>query len=191
MNERQEVFLMAGHGFIHDKLEIKFLILYIVSRLIEPVPFEIVLDLTMCDDGIDYFDFSECLRDLVKTGQLTLSSKGLYAITEQGARNGAICESSLPYSVRLLCDKNLDIQNRKLRRKSQVRASYEKRPNGTYSVRLALDDDMGSVLDMTVMALREDMAAALAERFRKAPEHIYGQIMGVLLDDGQDGRSRK
>ena len=150
---------MAGHGFIHDKLEIKFLILYIVSRLIEPVPFEIVLDLTMCDDGIDYFDFSECLRDLVKTGQLTLSSEGLYAITEQGARNGAICESSLPYSVRLLCDKNLDIQNRKLRRKSQVRASYEKRPNGTYSVRLALDDDMGSVLDMTVMALREDVDA--------------------------------
>ena len=38
--------LMAGHGFIHDKLEIKFLILYITARVIEPIPFDTVLDLT-------------------------------------------------------------------------------------------------------------------------------------------------
>ena len=31
---------MARMGFIQDKLEIKFLLLYIASRLIEPVPFE-------------------------------------------------------------------------------------------------------------------------------------------------------
>lgn len=55
---------MAGPGFIRDKLEIKFLILYITARVIEPIPFDTVLDLTMCDDGIDYFDFSECLRHL-------------------------------------------------------------------------------------------------------------------------------
>ncbi|EJW93152.1 hypothetical protein EVA_18741, partial [gut metagenome] len=58
---------MSSLGFIHDKLEIKFLILYIAARVIEPVPFDTVLDLTMCDDGVDYFDFSECLTDLVKT----------------------------------------------------------------------------------------------------------------------------
>ena len=64
---------MAGRGFIHDKLEIKFLILYITARAIEPIPFDTVLDLTMCDDGVDYFDFSECLNDLVKVEHLTLS----------------------------------------------------------------------------------------------------------------------
>mgnify|MGYP006869160320 CR=1 FL=1 len=31
---------MGRVGFIQDKLEIKFLILYVASRLIEPVPFE-------------------------------------------------------------------------------------------------------------------------------------------------------
>ena len=33
---------MAGYGFIHDKLEIKFLILYIAARVIEPIPFDTV-----------------------------------------------------------------------------------------------------------------------------------------------------
>lgn len=172
-------------GFIHDKLEIKFLILYITARIIEPIPFDMVLDLAMCDEGVDYFDFSECLRDLVKTEHLTVSESGLYSITEKGMRNSHICESSLPYSVRLRCDKNISECNRKLRRKSQVRASYEKRPNGTYTVRLSLDDDMGSLMDLKLMIVREDMANILAERFRQAPEQTYGEIISVLLAEGQ------
>ena len=31
---------MPSFGFISDKLEIKFLILYIMARVVEPVPFE-------------------------------------------------------------------------------------------------------------------------------------------------------
>ena len=98
---------MTARGFIQDKLEIKFLILYLAARVIEPVPFDTLLDLTLCDDAVDYFDFSECLADLVKTEHLTLDEEsGLYAITEKGRRNSEICETSLPYSVRLRCDKN-------------------------------------------------------------------------------------
>ena len=37
-------------GFIHDKLEIKFLILYIAARVSEPLPPEGMQELTMCDD---------------------------------------------------------------------------------------------------------------------------------------------
>ena len=175
---------MAGRGFIHDKLEIKFLILYIAARVIEPIPFDTVLDLTMCDDAIDYFDFSECLTDLVKTEHLTLSPEGLYAITDKGLRNSQICESSLPYSVRLRCDKNIAVWNRKLRRKSQVRATTERRENGTYTVRLSLDDDVGSVMDLKLMVVREDMAKVLSERFRKAPEKLYSKIMDLLREGG-------
>ena len=77
---------MARMGFIQDKLEIKFLLLYIASRLIEPVPFEAMQELAMIDDGVDFFDFSECMNDLVTSGHLTLSEDGLYAITEKGLR---------------------------------------------------------------------------------------------------------
>ena len=111
---------MGRVGFIQDKLEIKFLILYVAARLIEPVPFEAMQELTMCDDGIDFFDFSECLSNLVESQHLTLSDDGLYAITEKGLHNGAICESSLPYSVRLRADKNITIYNQKLKRRAQI-----------------------------------------------------------------------
>ena len=174
---------MAEPGFIQDKLEIKFLILYILARVIEPVPFDTVLDLTMCDDGVQYFDFSECLQYLVKTEHLTVSPDGLYALTEKGQRNSKICESSLPYSVRLRCDRNVEECNRRLRRKRQVRATCEKRPNGTYTVRLALDDDMGNLMDLKLMAVQKDMGDLITERFRRSPERLYNEIMNLLLSE--------
>lgn len=168
-------------GFIHDKLEIKFLILYIAARVEEPVPFDTILDLTLCDDAIDYFDFSDCLADLVRTEHLTLDASGLYALTDKGRRNGAACESSLPYSVRRRCDKNLEEWNRKLRRQRQVKASVEQRPNGTYTVRLQLSDDKGSVMDLKLMTVDQAQAKAAAKRFKEAPEKLYGQIIQLLL----------
>ena len=97
---------MNGFGFISDKLEIKFLILYIAARVVGPVPFEVLQDLSMCDGGVDYFRFSECLADLVRTEHLTLDAAGLYAITEKGRQNSAACESSLPYTVRMQVERN-------------------------------------------------------------------------------------
>ena len=90
---------MAKAGFIHDKLDIKFLVLYLMARVASPVDFSTLADLTFCDDGVEYFDFAAALAELVDTGHLELKDDK-YSITEKGRRNGKICESSLAYSVR-------------------------------------------------------------------------------------------
>jgi len=172
-------------GFIQDNLDLKFLILYIAARVEEPVPFDTILDLTMCDDAIDYFDFSECLADLVRTEHMTLDQKGLYALTEKGRRNSAICESSLPLSVRRRCDRNLEEWNRKLRRQRQVKAATERRPNGTYTVRLTLNDDKGGVMDLRLMVVDQAQAKAVEKRFQESPEMLYSQIIQLLLPNDQ------
>ena len=62
-----------------------------------------------------------------------------------------------------------------------MRASTEKRDNGTYTVNLALDDDMGNVMELKLAIPREDMAKMLTERFQKSPERLYSEIMRVLM----------
>jgi hypothetical protein len=124
----------------------------------------------------------------VKTEHLTLSDEGLYTITEKGLKNSQICETSLPYSVRLRCDKNLAACNRKLRRKNQVRATSVRREYGTFTVNLSLDDDMGSILDLNLMVPHGGMAKEITERFRKAPEQMYNQLMELLLADEQGSK---
>ena len=169
-------------SFIHDKLEIKFLILYIAARVSEPIPIEGMQELTLCDSGIDYFPFSECLSDLVHTEHLTLSDGGLYAITPKGLRNSEICESSLPLSVRLLTDRNVAAYNQMLLRKAQVRSRIVPRENGTYTVELRFSDDVDQLMHLELMAATEDMAKDLADRFQQNPEQVYTKLMGALFD---------
>ena len=168
-------------GFIHNKLDIKLLVLYLVSRLAGPVDFPTLTDLALCDDGVDYFQYAEAVSELIGSGHLAREGDS-YVITDKGRRNSEICETSLPYSVRLRCDKNLNACNRALRRKNQVKSSTEPRPNGTFTVSLSLDDDMGSVMDLKLMVPREDMGKILAARFRQAPEKLYSEIIDLLLN---------
>lgn len=177
---------MGEFGFINDNLEIKFLILYIAARIVEPVPFAALQDLSMCDGGVDYFGFSECLADLVRTEHLTLNEQGLYAITEKGRRNSAICESSLPYSVRIQVDRNLVGYNEQLRRRALVGARIDERENGGYAVTLTLSDELDELMNLRLLVTREDMAKELEKRFQANAEMLYTQILTVLYGDGEE-----
>ena len=171
---------MPSFGFISDKLEIKFLILYIMARVVEPVPFEMIQELSMFDGGVDYFAFSECLADLVRTGHLVQDEEGLYAITDKGRRNSAICESSLPYSVRMQAEQSLASCNEQLRRKALVRSQIQPRDQGGYTVTLSLSDELDDLMNLQLLVTRQDMALEIQKRFRAHAEEIYSRILTDL-----------
>ena len=158
-------------GFIHDKLDIKFLILYLMARVAGPVDFTTLADLTFCDDGVEYFDFAESVAELV------------YTITDKGRRNGEICESSLAFSVRKKCDRNLAKVNAVLRRNAQVRSELLPREDGGVTLRLILDDDKGNLMTLDLLAVSEDQANQLADQFRLHPEALYENILQTLLGE--------
>ena len=145
-------------GFIRDKLEIKFLILYVAAGVAEPMPLSDIQALTMIDDGIDYFDFSQCLSELVKTEHLRINAEQKYAITPKGLKNSEICQSS----------------------RAQVHAQVERRENGTYTVELSLSDDVDNVMRLQLMVATREMADDLAQRFKKNPEQVYSQLVTAL-----------
>lgn len=88
---------MAPIGFIQNELDLKFLVLYIMARTAGPITFLQLLELALCDAGVDYFSLTKAVEHMVETGQLSKEGDR-YSITEKGVRNSQICESSLPYS---------------------------------------------------------------------------------------------
>ncbi|MFR3291331.1 MAG: DUF4364 family protein [Lachnospiraceae bacterium] len=76
---------MDNFGFIHGELDTKLLILVILRRLPRPVDGDTLTELCFCDTGVSWFEYSQCLADLVDTGQHRQASKnGRYTITEKG-----------------------------------------------------------------------------------------------------------
>lgn len=175
---------MARFGFIHDKLDIKFLVLYLMARTEGPIDFAALTDISLCDEGVDYFLFSQAVSELVQSEHLLLE-QDLYTITDKGRKNGAICEESLPYSVRQKCDLNLSKLNARLRREAQVRATVSPREGGGFTVHLILADNQDKLMELDLYAPSREQADLMADAFRQAPDQFYRGLLNSLTDASQ------
>lgn len=172
-------------GFIHGKLDIKLLVLYLTSRLAGPVDFATLTDLAMCDDGVDYFLFAEAVSELVASGHLAQDGQN-YTITDKGRRNIAAGESSLSPVIRARCDQRLAPLNNAIQRRAQVRSQVCEAENGSWQVQLSLDDGAENLFSLSLWAPSQDSAQSIATPFQTHPERVYNGILGVLLGSGED-----
>ena len=171
---------MDNFGFIHEKLDIKILILFILRRLPGTVDPETLLELCQCDEGIGYFDYSDCLSELVETGHITESEEG-YTITEKCARNADAVESSLPYSVRSKALRLLAPVEERLRRAAMITARHTLSEDGC-TVELAMGDGKGELIHLRLLCADEEQAGTLEKHFRKNAEGYYQKIIGLLME---------
>ena len=52
-------------------------------------------------------------------------------------------------------------------------------------VKLALSDDKGEVLSMTLLCADEEQARKIKRNFRRSAEQICQRIVGILCDEGK------
>lgn len=174
---------MPRYGFIHDKLDIKFLVLYLLARTQAPIDFVTLTDLSLCDEGVDYFLFTQAVSELVESEHLLLED-GLYSITEKGRKNGSVWEESLPFSVRQKCDRSLVRLNARLRQEAQIRAEVLPRPgNSGFTVRLILDDNQDNLMTLELYSPTQEQADLMAAAFRSSPDRIYRTLLSSLLEN--------
>ena len=172
---------MASIGFIQSDLDLKLLVLYIMARTAGPISFLQLLDLALCDAGVDYFSLTQAVNHMVETGQLSLEEEH-YRITDKGRRNSEICESSLPYSVRMHCDETLVKVNEVLRREAQIRTAILDNTDGTCTLHLLLNDVTTPMLNVELLVPSRVQAAAMADRFRTDPAALYQTITRFLTE---------
>ena len=175
-------------GFIHGKLDVKLLVLYILDRAAAPIDFATLTDLSLCDEGVDYFQYAEAVSELTDSGHLDQQGE-FYSITDKGRRVCAGGESSLSPVVRQRCDRRLAPLNQALKRKAQVRAQVEEVPQG-FHVRLSMDDDQGALFSLTLLAPTREDAQRIAGGFQDHPDRVYNGLLGVLLAGGEGGEPR-
>ena len=166
-------------GFIQDELDLKLLVMYIISRAAAPIPFLRLYEIALCDAGVDYFSLNQAVQHLVKTGNLHQEGE-LFFPTEKGRRNSEITDTSLPYSVRTRCDENLVALNDALRREKQIRAEVTPSQDGTCNLSLHFEDDNGPLMELSALMPTPQAAAAAAARFRWEPDVFYHKIITLL-----------
>lgn len=175
---------MDRHGFIHEKLDIKILILYILRRLPSEVGFDQLTDFVMIDSGFDYFEYTQCLSELVDTGHIE-QKDNFYKITEKGTDHCDAVESSLPYSVRCKVEDCIAPTIEKMRRDALIGTTHRVNNDGSYTMKLSLSDGVGDILKLSILTSNEEQTAAMEKHFRANAESIYHQMIGLLTPDNK------
>ena len=172
---------MEGYQNFQEKLDIKILILFVLRRLPDAVTRETLTDLALSEGNAGYFEYSECLAELVDSHQVEQEGN-LYKISGRGARNCEIVESSLPMTVRQKMEKNIKPVADELRRRAMIIASHETADN-VCRVHLTLSDGLGEILNLHILCGGEAQAETLEKNFRDNAERYYTDIMELLLRD--------
>ena len=173
---------MQRLGFIHDMMDVKVLILYVAARSSYPMTAQEVYELCYQDESLSYFDVCTALPEMVASGHMQQLEDGRYEITEKGRADGALTQDSIAFTVRQRAENAVSRFNRQLRRSSFVKTQLIPRESGDFSVVMALDDEMGNLMTLELVAPNQRQAVRLGRLFEKKAELLYNLTMTELLD---------
>jgi hypothetical protein len=174
---------MQRLGFIHDMMDVKVLILYVMSRVNYPVTIQQIYELCYQDECLSYFDVCTAVPEMVKSGHLKELENDCYAITDKGKGDGSLTEDSIAFTVKQRAENAVDRFNRQIRRSSFVRTQIIPREGGDYSVIMSLDDEVGNLMTLELVAPDQRQAVRLSKLFENKAENVYNLTMAELLDE--------
>lgn len=177
---------MKRLGFIHDMMDVKVLILYVAARASYPMTAQEVYEVCYQDECLSYFDVCTALPQMVESGHMQKVDEDRYEITEKGRADGVLTEDSIAFTVKQKAEDAVTRFNRQLRRSSFVKSQVIPRDNGDYSVVMSLDDEMGNLMTLELLAPNQRQAIRLGRLFEKKAEALYNLTMSELLDNAED-----
>ena len=174
---------MQRLGFIHDMMDVKVLILFVMARVSYPVNTQEIYELCYQDDCLSYFDVCTAIPEMVKSGHLKELEDDKYEITEKGKADGTLTEDSIAYTVKQRAENAVARFNRQIRRSSFVKTHVLPRDTGDFSVVMSLDDEFGNLMTLELVAPDQRQAVRLGRLFEKKAEILYNLTMAELLDE--------
>ena len=177
---------MKKLGFIHDMMDVKVLILYAAARSSYPLTVQELYELCYQDDCLSYFDVCTAVPEMVSSGHLQAVEEERYEITEKGRQQGELTADTLAFTVKQRVENAVTAYNRQLRRKGFVKTEIRTDEQGEISVVLHLNDEVGHLMTLSLMAPDTRQAQRLSKLLEKKAENVYNLAMMELLDGEEE-----
>lgn len=174
---------MRRLGFIHDMMDVKVLVLYVMARVDSELTMLEAYELCYQDDCVSYFDVCAAMDEMVKSGHLSCDDGQTYSITEKGRKDGALTADSIAYTVRVKAAAAAEQFNRDRKRGQFIQTEALEGQDGTWIASLRLNDEKGMLMDLRLTSPNSRQARQLCKAFQKNAELFYNLLMSDLLEE--------
>lgn len=173
---------MGELGYIRDKLDVKFLILFVLSCLDMPVTFDDIAEMAMIDSAMTYFDVSDAFYEMVESGHVEADGN-YYRITDRGRAVLTGYERRLPATVRRDAQKAVMKTVARLKRDAMISTTTREEGENNFVVSLKMSDSMGELMNLDMMVVNKRLAALIEGNFKANAEVIYNEILNAVMRD--------
>ncbi len=172
-------------GFLHTKLDVKVLILFILARIDTPLSAQEIYEVAYQDESLNYFTFAESLPELVESGHLQVNDSHQYSITEKGRKQGADVEDSLAVPVVQKVSAAITDKLTQLRRDHFITTSVAQDEKGYWISTLRYQDDGMPMMTLSMMAPNEDLGRTMAANLKKHADLLYKTNLDIAIESGK------
>lgn len=170
-------------GGLRSRGEIKLLLCYIICRIDGGITKNQITDILCRKSLANYFDISQALSDVVKTGNVRSEfndgEEFLYP-TDLGKANTAELEDELPYTVKeTALNATVEMLTR-FKRERENDIKIESHGNG-FDVTVSVMDNDDRLLSVTLFVADEEQAQTVKEKFLQDPIKFYSTIVALLM----------
>jgi predicted transcriptional regulator len=172
---------MEPQGYLHNKLDVKVLILFILARIDTPLTSQEIYEVAYQDESLNYFTFAESLPELVDSGHLQVDDHQRYAITDKGRQQGAFVEDSLAVPVVQKVSAAISEKLTQLRRDGYITTSVTQDEQGYWIATLHYKDDGMPMMTLSMMAPNEALGHSMAANLRRQADLLYKTNLDIAI----------
>lgn len=171
---------------LNEKNDIKIFILYLLRNIGYPLDFANINDIVLQDGVVGYFEFAECLSELIEAGNISETKNGqsvLYEITEQGKMVSDNLQSEIRPFIRERSLKSalrfLDFQKKGWR----TDCEYTELENGRYAFTCFVLEHKKEIMRISVTVDSKNTLDKMMHNFRQRPETVFKGLMAILTGE--------
>jgi hypothetical protein len=171
----------------------RLILLYLVSKMPAGLEHDDIIKLNLDGNWMLYFDLEQHLLELCEENLLSqreLDGRKVYAATAEGLGILTHLKSTIPLWIRTSIDEKVSERRVGLERELEITTYYSQDSTVEFPVRLKINENLQTLLEINMTAASAADAARVCERFRTLGEELYVQLLAKLTSDEEEPQAQ-
>ncbi len=162
------------------------LLCYVLYRCEEPLDSELLYDIAVTGEIINFFSYQEAISTMLEKGYIQTSvnedHETIYTLTESGVDSAKKLHNIAAKSYRDQIVSSAQLAIRRKRNQKDVVITYEPLENGCHLHVILRDRDL-KLLELTLFTPDETTARQLGERILTSPSALYHDVIQAVMKE--------